>query len=119
MNEASGGVCQSQPRSARPLARSACASAHSVIHNLHRKHVARSMRRDPDPPGRCTWTYSVADRVLQQRLQKEAGHHRASRLVTDVEVHVQLVLKAHSLDPQVSLEELELAVQGHLVLHRT
>jgi hypothetical protein len=57
---------------------------------------------------------AVADCVLHQRLQDEAGHQRIEDLRPGRDPGAKAVLEADPLDLQITLDERELLVEGHL-----
>ena len=55
-------------------------------------------------------------RVLDQRLQNQAGHQRIARVVADLDLDLQLALEAYLHDLEISLEKGDLLRQHDLVL---
>lgn len=55
------------------------------------------------------------DGVLDERLHDHARHERVEHLVVDRSTHGQTIRKAHALDVQVHVRDLELLRQRHLL----
>src|SRR6185437_2919847 len=59
--------------------------------------------------------FPVLDRVLQQRLQEEYRHPRASRTWLHVDIDDQMVSETHALDVEIIVEEGQLGLKRNLV----
>jgi hypothetical protein len=68
-----------------------------------------------NPPTLGAFGDSVFERVLDYRLQNEAGYLRAQQFGRDLRVNLQAVAKAYLLNCQVLLQQIELFVQRHLL----
>ena len=58
----------------------------------------------------------MLDGVLNQRLKGQARHIDSEKIRRYVHVHLQAIMKACLFDLQILADELELALQGDLVL---
>src|SRR5829696_533074 len=117
MNQPCRGICQTESCSAGALAWAPRRRAHSVVEHLDLERIAYVARRDPYVSRCRAWADSMTNCILDEWLQQETWHQRTSGVVADVELNIQLVLKSHALNPDITLEQLQLALEMYFVLH--
>jgi hypothetical protein len=54
--------------------------------------------------------------VLDEGLQKKAGHPRLQKFVWDIRIHLEAVGEAHFLDSEILVEQFEFLAQRDLLL---
>src|SRR4249920_1211504 len=89
----------------------ACAQAHTVILDADPQPLAFAMREHAHVATLANWRKSVANRVLEQRLQQQRRNGFAARRVPARELHAQPVAKTNLLDLQVVTREVQLFVE--------
>ena len=76
-------------------------------------------RADTDCPGCGPHGETMADRILDERLQNQMRHERESSTVVDLELHRQPFAEACALDVEIRIEARQLLLERHLVLAHT
>ena len=79
-----------------------------VAHRQREQSVAVRRARDVDPAAADSRADAVAQRVLDERLEKQIRHRRIEHLGIDVDVDDEAIAESRLFDLQILLEEVEL-----------
>ena len=90
----------------------------AVVDDRELYHVAIAVRANLELASARARTQPVPNRILGQRLKQQIRHERATRRGIDRDRDPEAVLKAQLLNHDVALEQLDLALDRHLLLAR-
>src|SRR5262245_10155666 len=76
------------------------------------------MGLDFDASGFFRRRHAVLESILDERLKNEIRHESVARPFVDAQRDLQLSLKAHFHDVEISLQQLELPIEWHLLFRR-
>src|SRR5262249_20531078 len=83
----------------RPVLR----QSHSIVCDSQHQHFSLALGGNRDYSGLRLMAKTVPDRVLDQRLQQQAGHHGVAKSVVHVVVSTQAVFETRALDLQIQI----------------
>src|SRR5690242_7892342 len=90
--------------------------ARAVIADAETNSAVAALRSDLQPACGGIGADAVLDGILNQWLKRQAGDIDCEKVRWDVHVNFQPIVKACLFDLQILADELELALQGDLVL---
>src|SRR5215469_10271047 len=100
---------------AESQARSRCRTR-AIIADAERNSAIVALRSDLQPACGGIDADAVLDGILNQRLKRQARHIDSEKVRWHVHVNFQAIMKACLFDLQILADELELALEGDLVL---